>query len=154
MRPRLNILGRKYNIVQRNYDENGTSMVIYEDVAEDGVTPVKKIVYDIHSEIGKDAENVQINLKSLIEDDSQIFFEELMNYLEDYLADEKEKLKLFADRAFALTKEALPFDSVGHLLAQKQNEYFLKQQRELGVEDTLEKVQEFFERYNQNETNV
>lgn len=146
MKPRLNIMGRKHKIIQINhkdYGDGGIEMVKYKVTAEDGVTSVYKYLYDSSSELKGSAEHVE-NLASLIVDDQPSPFDRLIEHLEDMQKEEHNTLTDLAIEMAELRVE-LPFDSLGQKLIQKQNEYFLMQQRVFGIIDTIEEVKAIHE---------
>lgn len=154
MQPRLNILGRKHKIVQISYSpikEGLVDSVLYEALSEETQEVTFKYVHDVESKF-EHGEKVQ-NLASLIEYEGPTQLDKLFSYLEDVYVDETLKLKDLAVE-MAETKAELPFDNVGHLLVQKQNEYFLMQQRVLGIEDTISEAHEFCEREFSYETDI
>ena len=146
MKPRLNILGRKHKIVQIDF-KTGTDdeidHIMYEAFENDGVTKIYKTLCDSSSSLKDSYDHVE-NLASLIVDDSPSPFDRLIEHLEDM---QKEEHNTLTDLAIEMAelKTELPFDSLGQKLIQKQNEYFLMQQRVFGIIDAVEEVKAYTE---------
>ena len=141
MKPRLNILGRKHKIVQIDF-KAGTDDVIdhvmYEAFENDGVTKIYKTLCDSSSSL-KDSYDYVDDLASLIVDDSPSQIDKLIEHLEDMYKEEVQTLEDLKTE-MAETRTELPCEKIGDLLAQKQNEYFLMQQRVFGIIDTIEEA--------------
>lgn len=155
MKPRLNIMGRKHKIIQLNFDssnEGQVDSVMYEIKDEQTGEVAYNFLYDADSDLKGVNESVE-GLGELIVDDSPSPFTRLIEHLEDM---QKEEHNTLTDLAIEMaeTKAELPFDSISHLLVQKQNEYFLMQQRVFGVIDTIEEVKAYTEGFYADETDV
>ncbi|MET4560792.1 hypothetical protein ABIA69_001936 [Lysinibacillus parviboronicapiens] len=132
MKARLNILGRKHNIVSVE--------------VEDAVTGERKHIYDseFYSYM---PEEQKVNLAECIE--SPLIAEErtkLIQHLDDMQQEEHNKLVDILTEMGELEEE-LPFDYLGKKLIAGQREYKLAQQRVFGIIDAVEEVKAFTEGY-------
>lgn len=146
MKPRLNIFGRKHKIVQIDFKagtDDEIDHVMYETFENDGVTKIYKTLCDSSSSL-KDSYDFVDDLASLIVDDTPSPFMRLIEHLEDMQKEEHNTLTDLAIEMAELRVE-LPFDSLGRKLIQKQNEYFLMQQRIFGIIDAVEEVKAYTE---------
>ncbi|MEK5070828.1 hypothetical protein [Sporosarcina sp. FSL K6-1508] len=140
MKARLNILGRKFEVVSIRY---------YQDKVEEVQVLVGHNEYKtFYNEKSASFQKIEtlVNMEEALEFpeiEERIVDErnKLIEHLEEFQSDENEYLTHLAINA--METDELPFEELS--LIEKQKEYKLRQQRVMGVIDTVEEVKAFTE---------
>ena len=137
----LNVKGTKLSVLAIRRSETGKLQSVY---AKDENGPETHYVDKSESRYYTNPHVALENLEGLLEypevearivDDRN----KLIEHLEDMYKEEVQTLEDLKTE-MAETRTELPCEKIGDLLAQKQNEYFLMQQRVFGIIDTIEEA--------------
>lgn len=151
----LNVNGTKLLVSSIHYRENGDLASIYavdENGRESRYIEKSHSQYETLPHVALDSLEDALEYPEI---EARIVEErnKLIKHLEDL---QKEEHNTLTDLAIEMAefRTELPCERLGDLLVQKQNEYFLMQQRVFGIIDTVEEAKAYTEGFYANETDI
>ena len=142
MKARLNILGRKLEVVSISYYQDKITDVqvaegngVYQTYYNEKSTTYRENAISINMDEALEFPEIE---ERIVDERNK-----LIEHLEDFQSDENEYLTHLAINA--METDELPFEELS--LIEKQKEYKLRQQRVMGVIDTVEVVKAYTEGY-------